>query len=302
MSGAPGFVRFTLHPRIGSEDAAVSTLLELPTPGWQELPSGAGMVFWLAGTVLDDRSVGEALDRLEALGDLEAAPETGDWERRWRSFHKPTRVGRILVRPPWAPPDPEALDVLVDVGMAFGTGAHHTTRQCLRLLQQIAPGSLLDVGCGTGVLSVAAVRLGFGPVSAVDNDELATSATAANALLNGVDMDLACADATDPSFELPRVDVLVANLALRPIVALGARFLRESAGSSGEAPRVAAGGPAACPGGPRDLVLAGLLAAQADEALAAWPAYDVAARLQDEEWCALHLRPRSGDAPSGSVA
>jgi ribosomal protein L11 methyltransferase len=301
VSAASDYVRFTLHPYPGSEDAAVTTLLELPTPGWQELSSGAGMVFWLAGAVLDDSSVCVALERLRETGSLEATPETGDWERRWRTFHKPVRVGRILVRPPWAPPEPEALDVIVDVGMAFGTGAHHTTRQCLRLLQQIAPGPLLDVGCGTGVLSVAAVRLGYALVSSVDNDELATSATAANALLNGVGLELMCADVTDPSFALPEVEVLVANLALRPIVALGAR-LQPAATARSERLPAASGEGRAMSTGPRDVILAGLLAVQVDEALRAWPAYEVAARLQDAEWCALHLRPPSQDVGSRGVA
>jgi ribosomal protein L11 methyltransferase len=301
VSAASDYVRFTLHPYPGSEDAAATTLLELPTPGWQELPSGTGMVFWLAGVVIDDSSVRVALERLRELGSLEAVPETGDWERRWRSFHKPVRVGRILVRPSWAPPDTEALDVLVDVGMAFGTGAHHTTRQCLRLLQQIAPGPLLDAGCGTGVLSVAAVRLGYAPVSAVDDDELATSATAANALLNGVGLELMRADVTDPSFVLPDAEVLVANLALRPIVSLGAR-LRPPAARSSDRHRVAGGGQPPISAGPRDVILAGLLAAQVDEALQAWPAYEVAVRLQDAEWCALHLRPLSQDSGCRGVA
>jgi len=284
VSGTPDYVRFTLHPRPGKEDAAASTLLDLPTPGWQELEDGAGSVFWLARATLEDPSVREVLERLRALGSLEAAAEASDWERRWRRFHEPVRIGRLLVRPPWAPADPEALDVLVDVGMAFGTGAHHTTRQCLRLLQDVVPGALLDAGCGTGVLSIAAVRLGYGPVRAVDIDEMAVSTAAANALLNGVHVDLSCADVTDPAERLPAVDVLVANVALRPIVALGGRY--------------AAGAQL-----PRDVILAGLLAPQADEAAAAWPAYTVVRRQQDEEWCALHLRRAAATtAATGAVA
>jgi ribosomal protein L11 methyltransferase len=277
VNSTPEYVRLTLHLSEGSDEAAHMLLFELPTAGWQELPGTNDVVFWLTAQTLEDSSVRQTLDRLRVVGELVAAPETGGWEERWRRFHQPVRVGSVLVRPPWSPPDPEAFDVLVDVGMAFGTGAHQTTRQCLRLLQQVAPGSLLDVGCGTGVLSVAGVRLGYQPVHAVDNDELAISAAAANALLNSVHVDFALLDATDPGVSMPDVEVVVANVALRPIIALGERW----------------GGvtPAAATHGPRDVILAGLLAAQIDEALAAWPAYAVAGRLRDKEWRALHLRP-----------
>jgi ribosomal protein L11 methyltransferase len=283
VSGAPSFIRFTLHCRPGTADETGRLLLRLPTPGWQESISGEGFVFWLTPAALDDPVAGATLEALRELGTLEAAPEAADWEAAWRRFHRPVRIGRILVRPVWAPADPEALDVLVDVGMAFGTGGHQTTRQCLRLLQEIAPGSLLDVGCGTGVLSVAAARLGFGPVYAIDNDELAISATAANALLNDVRLDIALADATDPAVPLPPVDVLVGNVALQPLVALGRRVC-------------GAGNDRALP---RDVILAGLLATQLEEAVAAWRGYVIAGRLDDGEWSAAHLLLEDRPAPAG---
>lgn len=300
MSGAPSYVRFTLHCRPGTEDEAGRLLLELPTPGWQEPAAGEGYVFWLTTGALGDPAVDGTLAALQELGTLEVTLETADWESAWRRFHRPVRIGRILVRPVWAPADPEALDVLVDVGMAFGTGGHQTTRQCLRLLQQIAPGPLLDVGCGAGVLSVAAARLGFGPVHAIDNDELATSATAANALLNDVRLDIALADATDPAVPLPVVDVLVGNVALRPLVALGWRLC----GVPGDGSREAAAGrddpvAAARVALPRDVVLAGLLREQVDEAVAAWRGYAVAGRLDDDEWSAVHLRREDRPAARG---
>jgi ribosomal protein L11 methyltransferase len=112
------------------------------------------------------------------------------WEDTWRSFHHGVRVGRLWVGPPWEEPPADAAAVVVDPGRAFGTGAHPTTRLCLELLQEVEPTSLLDVGCGSGVLSVAAAKLGFAPVSAIDIDEVALETTAANAAANGVAVEV----------------------------------------------------------------------------------------------------------------
>ena len=86
------------------------------------------------------------------------------WEDRWRDFHHGVRIGRLWVGPPWEEPPADAIAVVIDPGRAFGTGAHATTRLCLELLQDVEPTSLLDVGCGSGVLSIAAAKLGFAPI------------------------------------------------------------------------------------------------------------------------------------------
>jgi len=92
------------------------------------------------------------------------------WEDAWREFHHGVEIGRLWVGPPWEAAPSGAIPVVIDPGRAFGTGAHPTTRLCLELLQEVEPTSLLDVGCGSGVLSVAAAKLGFAPVGAFDID------------------------------------------------------------------------------------------------------------------------------------
>jgi ribosomal protein L11 methyltransferase len=175
----------------------------------------------------------------EELGDLRArvdgatiAPVEDGWQDAWRTFHRPVEVAGIWLGPPWeTPPDP-ARAVAIDPGQAFGTGAHPTTRLCVELLAGIAPErSLLDVGCGSGVLSIAAVRLGFAPVVAVDDDPIAVETTRANAAANGVALEVRLADALHDS--LPRADVAVANVLLEPAETILARLDAREAITSG---------------------------------------------------------------------
>ena len=141
------------------------------------------------------------------------AEEIADgWEDSWRAFHHGVVVGRFWVGPPWEEAPPGSQPIVIDPGRAFGTGGHPTTRLALELLQELEAGSLLDVGCGSGVLSIAAALLGFRPVIAIDIDDAAIEATLANARVNGADFVAHRADAL--ADELPHTELAVANVAL----------------------------------------------------------------------------------------
>ncbi len=157
------------------------------------------------------------------------------WEDAWREFHHGVVVGRLWVGPPWEPAPAGAIPVVVDPGRAFGTGAHPTTRLCLELLQEVEPTGVLDVGSGSGVLSIAAAKLGFAPVGAFDLDEVAMETTAANAEANGV--------AVDVLDELRPATLAVMNIALDVVEGLLPKLTVERAITSGylerDEPRVA---------------------------------------------------------------
>jgi ribosomal protein L11 methyltransferase len=123
----------------------------------------------------------------DALVDVVTTEVADDWDERWRQWHRPLDVGPLRVRPPWEEPRAGALDIVIDPGQAFGTGAHPSTRLTLALLLDVpAGGPLADWGSGSGVLAVAAARLGFAPVLACDHDPASVAATAAAAERNGV--------------------------------------------------------------------------------------------------------------------
>ena len=157
----------------------------------------------------------------EAFGAIDPAPVPGGWEDAWKRFHRPVRVGPLWVGPPWEHPEPGALAVVIDPGRAFGTGAHASTRLCLELIAATERGSLVDLGCGSGVLSIAAAKLGFAPVTALDSDADAVAASRANAAANGVAIEAMEADVlVNP---LPVADVAVANIELGAVEAVAPR-------------------------------------------------------------------------------
>lgn len=155
----------------------------------------------------------EEVERLGVAfpGGVERPVEPG-WEDGWRRFHRPVRAGGLWIGPPWERPPGGEPVVVIDPGRAFGTGAHPTTRLCVELLAAGKRGSLLDVGCGSGVLSIAALRLGYAPVIAVDDDPVAVQAARANAAANGVELVVRLLDACAAA--LPRAEVVVVNILL----------------------------------------------------------------------------------------
>jgi ribosomal protein L11 methyltransferase len=178
---------------------------------------------WALGEVVE-QGVAAGRQELSALGEVVAEPVAAGWQERWREFHRPVRVGPLRICPPWeSAPDPGAgTDVVIDPGRAFGTGAHPTTRLCLELLLQCEPAPVADIGCGSGVLAIAAARLGFHPVVALDSDPAAVEATLANAAANVVEVGARLADALEDP--LPRTELTLANLELASVRSLAARL------------------------------------------------------------------------------
>lgn len=164
---------------------------------------------------------GEGLLRAN-FAEVEAESVAEGWEEAWREFHHGIVIGRFWVGPPWEERPAGVEPIVIDPGRAFGTGAHATTRLGLELLQELQPTSLLDVGCGSGVLAIAAAKLGYAPVTAVDVEQDAVEIARGNAAANDVELDAYRADAL--ADELPRAEVVVANIALEPVGRLLARL------------------------------------------------------------------------------
>jgi ribosomal protein L11 methyltransferase len=158
--------------------------------------------------------------------------EDKDWEREWMRHYQPMRFGRRLwVCPSWLePPDPDAVNLLLDPGLAFGTGTHPTTALCLAELDSmdLEGRSVVDYGCGSGILAVAALRLGAGNALAVDNDPQALAATADNTARNGIPaglLEVAAPGAYDQGAHSQRADLLLANILAGPLVELSETLL-----------------------------------------------------------------------------
>lgn len=163
--------------------------------------------------------VRDALGHLQAfglgpIGELAVSEiKDEDWLESWKAQFTPLRVGRFLVRPSWsdAPAPADLIEIVLDPGMAFGTGLHPTTQQCLEALSTVAleARSLLDVGTGSGILAIAAAKRGASPVVGVDLDELAVEAARENTTRNDVAIPVGLGSASD----VPgRFEVVVANL------------------------------------------------------------------------------------------
>ncbi len=259
------------------EDGADQPLFE-PDPGETKLwnrPRIVGL-FDAAG---DMPAVIKALK--SALGP--AAPEfqinpveEKDWARAWMDNFKPIRCGdNLWICPSWhTPDDPLAVNVMLDPGLAFGTGTHPTTALCLEWLDAHPPQGLevIDYGCGSGILAIAAALLGAAGVEAVDHDPQAILATRDNAAKNGVSDKI---EAIPPSrFQDKAVDLVLANILANPLLELAPRFAK----------LVKAGG---------RIVLSGILAEQADQIMARYSSwFELEAPAQREQWLRIDGRRR----------
>jgi ribosomal protein L11 methyltransferase len=264
-------IRLAVRAPRDAGEVVLAELLELAPSGVEQV-DGEGFVEYAvygAPGELPALPAGEAEVggvRVQVSG--EQVPD--DWAERWKRFHAPVLVGgRVWVRPPWeqAAIRPGVVDLVIDPGQAFGTGAHPTTRLSLELLLGLEPtGSFVDLGCGSGVLAIAAARLGFSPVTALDSDRGAVAGTVANARDNGVALDRV--ERADLRREAPpAADVIAANLT-RPL-------LLQMAGMIGDPPRA--------------LVASGLLDEEADEVAGAFRGLRETRRLSDRGWTALLL-------------
>lgn len=268
--------RYTFRPGadVQADDLEVRDLLSAIQPaGWEEEDDdGRTVRFWLPAGVTD-ATLGARLERLAALGALTSSAQEAGWQDGWRRFHRPVLEGDVRVRPPWYQARPGTLDVVIDTGMAFGTGSHFTTRLCLSALQDLPRGSLIDAGTGSGVLALAALRLGFDPVWAVDNDPVAVEACIRNAAANGLGPRVFFGDVTDAATVLPAADVMVANLLQGPVLELARRLREERSGDWA----------------PSRLLVSGLLVAQGDAVVDAFVGYGVVRRATAAGWLLLDL-------------
>jgi ribosomal protein L11 methyltransferase len=204
-----------------------------------------------------------------------------DWTEAWKQHHPPQRVGRFLIAPTWTQPELRADDVLIriDPGLAFGTGAHPSTRLALLLLERhLRPGArVLDVGTGSGILAIAALKLGAASALATDIDATAVGIAAENARLNGVEAALQVAVGSVPA--TGTFDLILANILAETLADL---LLTE-----GLADRLAPDGV---------LILAGIIAQRrylVDQALTTCRLREVDARCEGD-WWALAVRPDRG--------
>lgn len=211
-------------------DAADQPLYEPPpgtTPLWENIDVIA---------LFDaDQAIDPVLDALgqtlapQPLPHWKLEPlEDKDWQNEWIKHFKPMRFGkRLWICPSWTPPpDPEAVNILLDPGLAFGTGTHPTTALCLQWLDEHVRGgeTVVDFGCGSGILALAAAKLGAHHVWAVDNDPQALSACRDNAQKNQLlETITTCAP---EELQIPPVDILVANILANPLLQLAPQFAK----------------------------------------------------------------------------
>jgi ribosomal protein L11 methyltransferase len=277
-------IRLAVRCRPELAERVLAELLEL-APGGVEEDHGDG---WVEYAIYGPPGEVPELPELEAavgagLVEISSTEIPDDWADRWRDFHRPVVIGdRLVIRPSWEshPGTPgrgtdevPGIDVVIDPAQAFGTGAHATTALCLELLLELAEageasGPLADLGTGSGVLAIAAAKLGWGPVTGCDSEAAAIEAAAQNARANAVELGLVRLNLRDQA--PPPAASVTANLTAPLLRAVAELFERP----------------------PRTLVCSGLLASEEGEVGAALGARGllVAERRRRGEWVALLAR------------
>ncbi len=263
--------------------------------GAREVDAVSGALFDLGATGVEERD-DTTMDRVEGGVELvahfddeataeeaieELAPREAtldfivgdDWKERWKEFFKPARVGeRFVVRPPWEEVEPRDGDLVltIDPGQAFGTGTHETTRLVIREIERIGEtGEVLDVGCGSGILAIAALLAGASRAVGVDVDPIAARVTLENAELNGVTIEASTTDVADVPGRFPLV---LANIRAPILIPMAPALEARTAGH---------------------VVLSGLLVTERDEVREAFDArFDLVRELVDGDWLALTYRAR----------
>jgi ribosomal protein L11 methyltransferase len=222
-----------------------------------------------AGNADPARALQRALEHCEARSGQYTvrAVEDEDWVRRSQAQFTPLRVGRLWIGASWHVPPAQCARVRLDPGRAFGTGSHASTRLVLAYLDRAVRGgeSVLDYGCGSGILAIAAAKLGAARIVAVDDDPIALEVTRDNAIANGVDL---CAFAPQ-ALPQARYDLVVANILARPLIELAPRLATHAGLGAG-------------------IALSGVLASQSEEVLRAYATlFDVGVTAREEEWVLL---------------
>jgi ribosomal protein L11 methyltransferase len=288
-------IRLALRVSRADAELVLAELLELAPAGVEEVQHEDGQTV--------EYAVYGAPGELPALPELTAAVGgrlvevtttelADDWSERWKEFHRPVLIAApapgvpsLRIRPPWepaAPAEPGLQEIVLDPGQAFGTGGHASTRLCIALLLELAAGDssrgpVLDIGTGSGVLAIAAGKLGYGPLLGLDNELESVTAAGENAAVNGVELETRRFDLRHErlpwhgrSERPPGALLITANL-LRPLLLELARDL---------------------PSEPAELIAGGLLREEADEVAAAMleaAGLRERRRVEEGEWAGLWL-------------
>lgn len=288
--------RLAIQVRRDAAELALAALLDFAPSGVEEADVDADTVEYAIYAAAEDLPAPEQLKA--ALGDallrLDGTEVADDWADRWREFHRPLVLGeRLAVRPPWEPPLGTALEIVIDPGRAFGTGAHATTRLCLEALLELSPPAAppavdtspsetsppppaaIDLGCGSGVLAIAAAKLGWDRVLGLDYDPLSVEATRANAEVNGVASQIEVQQFDLNEQPPPAAPLVLANL-LAPLLATWAVHMRNGAPKPGT------------------IVASGLLVTEAEHVAGLFKelGFTLLQGLQHAEWAALVLAQR----------